>query len=183
MCVKITTVMSHKHLENEVDKLMLLVSKKKPHELSFEQSYRTIYNMCNININSEPCGPECGVSPHIFCCACCGYCMMLAILKKYEYNFDVKNVGLSTSVEKFRVLVDICLYPLNQKKSSSNAIKKWFGNHITNIYNTVVCTLLCKYGFPKDICFIISSHVYNNSHYESKDLQSNVQFLYALILE
>ena len=159
--------------ETNVEELVISIPKNNNRKkIYFEQSYRTIYNLCMIpkicNVNSN--------NP-ITCDECeCGYCKLFCILKKHQNMYE--------NFDSFCVLMDICLYPLNKGKTPIN---DWFYEMIKRFHEIVIYNTLLNihnHNIPREICSIISSNVYDdnlktydNLLKKSKLIQSHLKYV------
>ena len=154
---------------SDVERIIISVSKTADRKgIAFEPSYRAIYNLC---MTSKVRCKRSNV--------CCGYCELQRLLKKHEHIYKKNLYAL-------RTLLDICLYPLNMKKykdlnnqfesssGCSNTINDWFNINIKAHYDITAYDILKIYRVPREICTMISSHVYDASLLYYHDLLEKI---------
>lgn len=149
--------------------ITMILNHKNRKGIFFESSYRTIYNLCCLILPSPRND-----------CETCGYCRLLRILKKYEKDY-------MENFDAFCILVDICLYPLNQQNVNSIIIKNWFNSTLKKFYGFTIYNILNNHTkIPRDVCLIIASYVYEDKqptfqqNFDFTDLLRKLHFLVGL---
>jgi hypothetical protein len=159
-------------LARETETIIQIVLNENEKVISFESSYRNIYDLCTFGdfyLSTFPSLYRFSRPPKHGTCAC-GYCILFRILEKHQKSFTIKSTGH---------LIDIFSYGLrrNTHTQHSAEINELFANNIIRFYNITIKEILKKYHVPYDICSIITSHIYDKTKSTYQDIRDNITFL------